>query len=156
MPNTYIVPTLADKLTIWHKITIFVVKVSYMRRLFFTLFVVITTFAVRAQTLNEGQFATPKPHPRLIIDADRVAQLKRAVAISPQMERLNDYILTRATSFLEQPEVVYKKTGKRLLTISRTVLERVLFCSYAYLVTDDVGSYSRLTIIARWRISHGL
>ena len=138
MPNTYIVPTLADKLTIWHKITIFVVKVSYMRRLFFTLFVVITTFAVRAQTLNEGQFATPKPHPRLIIDADRVAQLKRAVATSPQMERLNDYILTRATSFLEQPEVVYKKTGKRLLTISRTVLERVLFCSYAYLVTDDV------------------
>lgn len=53
------------------------------------------------------------------------------------MARLDDYIIRRANQMLEQPVAKYKKQGKRLLSISRTVLERVLFCSYGYLTTND-------------------
>jgi hypothetical protein len=59
------------------------------------------------------------------------------------MARLDNYILTRADNEIEKPVAVYKKQGKRLLSVSRQVLERVLMWSYAYLVTDDVSYAQR-------------
>ena len=38
---------------------------------------------------------------------------------------------------LEEPVCVRKKKGKRLLDVSRRVLERVLSCSCAYLLTGE-------------------
>ena len=54
------------------------------------------------------------------------------------MARLDGYIVRSANKMLEQPVAEYKKQGKRLLTISRLVLERVLYCSYSYLTTNDI------------------
>ena len=54
------------------------------------------------------------------------------------MARLDRYIIRSANKMLEQPVVEYKKQGKRLLTICRQVLERVLYCSYSYLTTKDI------------------
>lgn len=108
-----------------------------MNRLFFTLLIAVIVFPLQAQQLSEKQFISPKPHPRLIISAEDVVRLRQTVDTSVQMERLNDYILNRAEQMLEMPVVRYEKQGKRLLSVSRAVLERVLFCSYAYFMTEN-------------------
>ena len=109
-----------------------------MKRLFTIIFLCLAIFTVQAQQLSDQMFSKPKSHPRLILSQDDVASLRQAVEDSPQMARLDRYIIRSANKMLEQPVVEYKKQGKRLLTICRQVLERVLYCSYSYLTTKDI------------------
>lgn len=109
-----------------------------MKRLFTIIFLCLAIFTVQAQQLSDQMFSKPKSHPRLIFSQDDVASLRQAVEDSPQMARLDSYIIRSANKMLEQPVVEYKKQGKRLLTICRQVLERVLYCSYSYLTTKDI------------------
>jgi hypothetical protein len=46
-------------------------------------------------------------------------------------------VLKTADRAIEQPVSERKKEGKRLLGVSRQVLERVLNCAIAYKLTDD-------------------
>ena len=108
-----------------------------MRRLFTIIALSLVIFAAQAQNLSEQIFCSPKSHPRLILKDGDVATLLQAIEDSPQMGRLNDYIVESANKMLEQPVSEYKKQGKRLLTVCRTVMERVLYCSYAYLTTKE-------------------
>ena len=114
-----------------------------MRRLFSIIALSLLFFTVQSQNLSLDSFVSPKPHPRLILQEGDVAALLKAVETSPQMGRLDDYIISQAEQMLEQPVSVYKKQGKRLLSVSRVVLERVLFCSYAYLTTKDTTFAAR-------------
>ncbi len=114
-----------------------------MIRLFLLLLFSAIVSVAQAQYPTAEHYSQLKPHPRLILRSDDVARLKQAVDTSPQMARLDNYILTRADKEIEKPVVVYKKQGKRLLSVSRQVLERVLLWSYAYLVTDDVSYAQR-------------
>ena len=114
-----------------------------MRRLFSIIALSLLFFTVQSQNLSLDSFVSLKPHPRLILQEGDVAALLKAVETSPQMGRLDDYIISQAEQMLEQPVSVYKKQGKRLLSVSRAVLERVLFCSYAYLTTKDVNFAAR-------------
>ena len=114
-----------------------------MRRLFAIIALTLAIFTVQAQNLSEEFSTSPKSHPRLILKDGDVAALLQTIENSPQMERLNDYIIESAEKMLEQPVSEYKKQGKRLLTISRTVMERVLYCSYAYLTTKQSAFAAR-------------
>ena len=108
-----------------------------MRRIFAIIALSLVIFAAQAQNLSEELLRSPKPHPRLILKEGDVAALLKSMEHSPQMVRLDDYIINRAEQALEQPVSEYKKQGKRLLTVCRTVMERVLYCSYAYLTTKE-------------------
>ncbi len=114
-----------------------------MKRFITTVLFCFLLFTAQAQQLSEQILASPKPHPRLILKNDDIPTLLQAVKESQQMTRLDDYIIRRANQILDQPVAEYKKEGKRLLTISRLVLERVLFCSYGYLTTKDIKFAAR-------------
>ena len=76
-------------------------------------------------------------HPRLILRDGDVERLRTAVDEYPQMRRLYDEMIRFADRTLGEPVSERRKKGKRLLGVSRTVLERVLNCSCAYLLTGD-------------------
>lgn len=109
-----------------------------MKRLLAIILLCVLYFTTQAEKLSEAIFSQPKPHPRLIVNQNSLDSLAEAVKTNPQMARLNDYIIRSANKMLTQPVSVYQKQGKRLLTVSRQVLERVLYCSYSYLTTKDV------------------
>lgn len=109
-----------------------------MKRLLAIILLCALYFTTQAEKLSEAIFSQPKPHPRLIVNQNSLDSLAEAVKTNPQMARLNDYIIRSANKMLTQPVSVYQKQGKRLLTVSRQVLERVLYCSYSYLTTKDV------------------
>lgn len=77
-------------------------------------------------------------HPRLILRQGDIMQLRHRIETDSMTETLNRYILRRAETMLSEETSIRQKTGKRLLTVSRTVMERVLFCSYVYLTTNDI------------------
>ena len=134
-----------------------------MKRLFTIIFLCLVFFTVQAQQLSDQMFSMPKSHPRLILSQGDMASLRSAIEVSPQMARLDGYIVRSANKMLEQPVAEYKKQGKRLLTISRLVLERVLYCSYSYLTTNDIKYALRAekemlaaAAIDNWNPSHFL
>ena len=67
-----------------------------MRRLFAIIALTLAIFTVQAQNLSEEFFTSPKSHPRLILKDGDVAALLQTIENSPQMERLNDYIIESA------------------------------------------------------------
>ena len=82
--------------------------------------------------------ATLKPtHPRLMASDDTWAQIKAQRATDAEL----DAFLTRqereARALFRVEPIAYKKTGIRLLAVSRTVLTRTILLSMQYRLTDD-------------------
>lgn len=101
------------------------------------IFLILLPFILSAENLPLEKFTELATHPRLIIRSDDIVKVRSAVQSNPYMEKLDDFVLSMAAKYLDEPTVVRKKVGKRLLATSRTVLERVLYCSYAWMVTGD-------------------
>ncbi|MBQ7856510.1 MAG: heparinase II/III family protein [Alistipes sp.] len=94
-----------------------------------------------AHNITAEMMSDMKPHPRLLLregDVERVCSMASQV---PQVEALYDYVMKRADLALEGEVCGREKRGRRLLAVSRLVLERVLSCSCAYLLTGD-GQYA--------------
>ncbi len=101
------------------------------------IFALILSLRVSAQPLDTDRLTQLPAHPRLILREGDVERLRVSVEQVPQMKRLYDYLLNRADKALDAPLSERKKQGKRLLTVSRNVLDRVLHCSLAYLLTGE-------------------
>lgn len=54
------------------------------------------------------------------------------------MKSIHEHILHCADGILSTQPVVRKKTGKRLLAVSREALKRIYYLSYAYRMTENV------------------
>lgn len=98
-----------------------------------------TIACLAAGIVYAGNF-TPaqKAHPRLIIKDGDIATVRTLVSQDSIALRLHDYIANRTVWIMRQPVSERIKTGQRLLTISRNVLERVTMLSYMYLYTGEV------------------
>ena len=107
-----------------------------MKKLFL-FFALIAALELSAQTTTTVDIRALPSHPRLILRGGDVAAMRDAIERVPQMERLFDEVLKTADRAIEQPVSERKKEGKRLLGVSRQVLERVLNCAIAYKLTDD-------------------
>lgn len=83
------------------------------------------------------------PHPRLLLKAGEEASIRAEAEKYPAFKQINDYILTTSDKFLNQPPLVYKKTGKRLLAVSRAALERLFYLSYSYRITKNTKYLQR-------------
>ncbi len=81
---------------------------------------------------------TLKPtHPRLLIADDTWTQLKARRAHDAELDAFLTRQQAEARALLTAPPVAYKKIGRRLLDVSRTVLRRVLLLSMQYKLTGD-------------------
>lgn len=81
-------------------------------------------------------------HPRIILKNGDVEAVRQKVETDEAVRTIHLDIEDRATRMLIAQPSVRKKIGKRLLGVSRKVLERVAYCSYIYLLEGD-ENYAR-------------
>lgn len=117
-------------------------KMTRMRKLAI-IFALIFCVNLSAQPLSPQQMQSLPLHPRLILREGDVQRVHLALQNEPGVERLWDYLLRRVERIMDAPVCRREKTGKRLLSVSREVLERVWNCSLAYLLTGDAEYAAR-------------
>jgi hypothetical protein len=86
----------------------------------------------------EAAFSRPiPPHPRLFITSGQVAQIRSKVESQPELKVFYQAMLSKADDILKQTPVKRVKTGRRLLSVSRRCLDRVIHLSAAYRFTGE-------------------
>ncbi len=104
-------------------------------KLFCTL---IATLLFAATSFANGFAPAEKPHPRLILKSGDFAALHTLVGKDAAAERLHNIIAKRTEKSLNEPVSERVVVGRRLLAVSRKVLERVSMLSYMYHYTGNV------------------
>ncbi len=102
-------------------------------------------------------------HPRLLLSAERLDELRALPASDPLFARGLDQVLARADGFLDAPPLERVLRGPRLLSVSRACLDRVQHLGFAWRWTGE-ERYARavednlLTVAAfsDWNPSHFL
>lgn len=107
-----------------------------MKNLFLTIAFIVGWCASYAATpeYNGNQIA---PHPRLLLHKNGERDIKKAIKDYPELNLPHQRIMEFSEQCLNQPTQQRIKQGKRLLGVSREVLKRVFFLSYAYRMTGD-------------------
>ena len=82
-------------------------------------------------------------HPRLLVTADRLAELRRSLDANPLRRALAETVLAEAKLLLNVPPVERKLQGRRLLGESRRCLKRVLTLAMAYHLSGDKAFVAR-------------
>ena len=95
---------------------------------------------ISKETVSAAIDKADKSHPRLFINDKQLADLKQRIEKDVELEKYNKALLYRANIYLGKEPCERKLTGRRLLGVSREVLGRVLFLSWAYRMTGD-GKY---------------
>lgn len=83
------------------------------------------------------------PHPRLLISSGDEAGIKALIDSDEDLKAYHERILDYCAQTLAQGPSVYQKIGKRLLSVSRQVLKRVFYLSYAYRMTGEAKYLKR-------------
>lgn len=76
-------------------------------------------------------------HPRILLKAGEEELIHKLIEKDSRMRSVHQYILNNADKILEVSPVIRKKTGKRLLAVSREALQRIYYLSYAFRMTED-------------------
>ena len=76
-------------------------------------------------------------HPRIILKKGAEKELLKGIANNKTLSSLNDIFLEAAKEMIPLKPVERIQTGRRLLSISRTCLKRVLWLSYSYRITGE-------------------
>lgn len=131
-----------------------------MRRLLILFMAIGCSFAAMASSADD---IIAQQHPRLILHEGDMAAVRDMVAKDKAASRLHQFIARRTNKYLAEPVQTRVMEGRRLLTISRRVFERVVFCAYMYLYTGDAKYASRAeaemlaaSSFADWNPSHFL
>ncbi len=85
-------------------------------------------------------FAAPTdlpPHPRLLAKAEDWARLQQRLTTDPALAEFHHALLAEARALVPQPPVERKLTGRRLLGVSRELVQRVLLFAYAARTLDS-------------------
>lgn len=84
-------------------------------------------------------------HPRLYLDAAGFDRLKKRLADEPVMGQMAEQLIARAEDLLKHAPVKYEiPDGKRLLAVSRRVVDRVFDLAMAYRLTGEARFRERL------------
>lgn len=86
-----------------------------------------------------------KPHSRLFVSGEGFDALRSQVRDDTVSRRLFECLRRKADAFLGAPVCLYQKTGKRLLAVSRCVMERVLHLAMVARLTGDARYARRAT-----------
>ncbi len=83
------------------------------------------------------RIAGAEMHPRLLMTAAEGAAVRERIARDKTAAAVFEAVRADADALLDAPPVVYKKDGKRLLSVSREALARVLCLAFVHRMTDD-------------------
>lgn len=110
-----------------------------------------------------AQIRAAVPHPRLLMSVEEAARLREGIPGDETAAALLGQIHAEAEALLERPVSVYHKEGKRLLSVSREALRRVLFLGFIHRMTDDprfaaraVAEMEAVAAFPDWNPSHFL
>ena len=76
------------------------------------------------------------PHPRLLLKEGEERNIHMVLQKNTVLQAFHKRILDYCDETLKEPPVKRIKEGKRLLGVSRIVLKRVFYLSYAYRMTS--------------------
>jgi hypothetical protein len=71
-------------------------------------------------------------HPRILLLEGEEQQLKNNIAVDTLWKRIHQSIIDESDSIIKLSVLERKKTGRRLLSVSREALRRIFFMAYAY------------------------
>lgn len=77
------------------------------------------------------------PHPRLLVTESDWKNLPARMEAQPEIANVIKACITRADQTLDAENLSYKLKGRRMLTVSRNAVERILDLSTAWKVTGD-------------------
>jgi hypothetical protein len=83
------------------------------------------------------RIAAAEMHPRLLMTAAEGEAVRERIARDATAAAVFAAVRADADALLDTPPVVYKKDGKRLLSVSREALARVLCLAFVHRMTDD-------------------
>jgi hypothetical protein len=93
-------------------------------------------FTVAWLILPSALLANPE-HPRLLVTATDWESLPSRMEATPQVKKIVKATIARADLTLEAPLLTYERQGRRILSVSRDAIKRVLDLSTAWKVTGD-------------------
>lgn len=76
-------------------------------------------------------------HPRLLFKSGEEENIRSLLAKDTCFRKIHNGIICFCDSILDAPVSKYAKTGKRMLSVSRTALQRIFWLSYSYRMTSD-------------------
>ena len=119
--------------------------------------------AARPEVATAVSAAASKPHPRLFADAAGFESLKERIGKEELLKAGAEHVRAVADMMVPLPLSERIKQGKRLLTVSRTVLYRVATLAMAYRLYGDKAHLDRAVAELRavcafedWNPSHFL
>jgi len=74
-------------------------------------------------------------HPRLLLAKGEEETIKSSLQRNPEFKRIDSYIKEFSDNLANEPLLIFKKKGKRLLAVSRVALTRLYYLSYSYRMT---------------------
>lgn len=82
---------------------------------------------------------TADNHPRIIFTDEDFAAIKEKISAGADdaFNSIHSRIISSANGYVGAADIKYELSGKRLLSVSRTAEQRILFCAYAYKTTGD-------------------
>ena len=114
------------------------IMISYMLRITMCLLLVISLSAAQNETnmLNHILNNTTE-HPRLFLKADDEAAWKSRITADPLLKQTQACVIKMANALIDIPVLERKQTGRRLLSISRACIRRVLTLGVAWRLNGD-------------------
>ena len=110
-----------------------------------------------------ARIAAAAPHPRLLMSDADADKLRRRIGKNETAGAVFALVRQYADSLLAEPPVTYKKEGKRLLSVSREALKRVLNLAFAHRMTGEQKYAERAMVemdaaaaFQNWNPSHFL
>lgn len=85
-----------------------------------------------------------RPHPRLLLDAERAAALRLTLTEDPALAGLAQHLRREAAALLAQPVSEHRMEGRRLLVVSREVQRRCLLLGTVWRLDGDLRLRDRL------------
>ncbi len=102
-------------------------------------------------------------HPRLFLQTEDEEKLLELISGDNYAKELSRVIIEASDKIIDMEPLVYKKTGKRLLSVSRSCIKRVTYLSYSYRLTKDKKYLNRaekemlaISAFNNWNPSHFL
>jgi hypothetical protein len=113
-----------------------ILRFNTMKHTLFALLLLFVFSSAFGKDIDLAKRKMPK-HPRLILLKGEEKQLKKQIKRDPLWSSVNEKMIKRADTFIDKPLSQRKLTGIRLLSVSRSNLEKIFYLSYAYRMTKD-------------------
>lgn len=101
------------------------------KEIHFVLVIISFTIIVACGEVNKG-------HPRILLMEGGEEVIQEQISSNDIWAGIHRVIIEESEGMLQMEPLERKKTGRRLLGVSREYLRRIFYLSYAYRMTDDV------------------